>query len=373
MTKEEIKQKIADLEKWLKIAERRQELSRLQNKAKKTDLWQDQKNAVQVTSKISELENELNEFETLGMIVADNESSESDFKEAEKIIFLLEQKSLLSGKYDSCGAILSIHAGTGGVDAMDWAMILERMYLRFFAVNQKDLSNVSCQLSAVFNIFGVDRSKWRVSVVDRKLGEEAGIKSASIIIDGQYVYGLLKKEAGVHRLVRLSPFNAKNLRQTSFALVEVLPLFGRDDSSEQLQIPDPDLKIDTFRASGAGGQHVNVTDSAVRITHLPTGIVVSVQNERSQHQNREIAMSILRSKLKNLLDLEKKEKIEELRGEPKQAVWGNQIRSYILQPYTLVKDHRTGYEWNDVDAVLNGKIEAFIEAELLSVKERLKE
>lgn len=384
MDKDILKQKIDDLNKLLNISEKHQELLVLREEAKKSDLWQDQQKAIEITSKLSELESELGEFETLNLIINDQNSSGHDLEEVSRIIKSLEQKAILSNKHDADSAILSIHAGTGGVDAMDWAMILERMYLRFLdngqdeantnlrmntnMTNDANLSktlDVKCQASGVSNLFCIDRSKWQITVVDRRTGEEAGIKSVTIIVSGRYAYGLLKKETGVHRLVRLSPFNAKNLRQTSFALVEVLPLIGRDDPIDRLNIPYKDLKIDTFRSSGAGGQHVNVTDSAVRIAHLPTGIVVSVQNERSQHQNRQVAMSILKSKLQSLLEIEKKEQIAELRGDVKQAVWGNQIRSYIMQPYTLVKDHRTGYECSNVQEVLDGQIDGFIEAELL--------
>lgn len=384
MDKAEAKQKLIDLHKILKISEKKQKLLSLHEKAKKTDLWQNQQNAIEVTSRLSELEHEVNEFETLDMIISDENSSDDDFREAAKIIKNLEQKVIFNGEHDSSGAILAIHAGTGGVDAMDWAMILERMYLRFFdnGKNQADANlrmktNITNDADAdsteqatsyklhATSLFGIDRSKWQAVVVDRRMGDEAGIKSVTMIISGRYAYGLLKKEAGVHRLVRLSPFNAKSLRQTSFALVEVLPLIDRDDPMDRFDIPDRDLKIDTFRASGAGGQHVNVTDSAVRITHLPTGIVVSVQNERSQHQNRQVAMNILRSKLQSLLEIEKKEQINELRGDLKQAVWGNQIRSYVMQPYTLVKDHRTEYECSNVEDVLDGQIDDFIEAELI--------
>ncbi|KKQ87914.1 MAG: Peptide chain release factor 2 [Berkelbacteria bacterium GW2011_GWA2_38_9] len=377
MDKEEAKKKLSDLHQILKISEKKQELLSLREQVKKIDLWQNQQNAIEVTSKLSELENEINEFETLDLIINDESSNDDDFKEAAKIIKNLEQKAILSDEHDASGAILSIHAGTGGVDAMDFAMLLERMYLRFIESdkNQADTNlRINTNITNDANLdksqrdtslFGIDRSKWQVTVVDRRMGDEAGIKSVTMIISGQYVYGLLKKEAGVHRLVRLSPFNAKNLRQTSFALVEVLPFIGRDDPTGHLEILEKDLKIDTFRASGAGGQHVNVTDSAVRITHLPTGIVVSVQNERSQHQNREVAMNILRSKLQILLEIEKKEQINELRGDLKQAVWGNQIRSYVMQPYTLVKDHRTEYECSNVEDVLDGQIEDFIEEELI--------
>ncbi|EKD22844.1 MAG: peptide chain release factor 2, programmed frameshift, partial [uncultured bacterium] len=239
MDKEEAKKKLSDLHQILKISEKKQELLSLREQVKKIDLWQNQQNAIEVTSKLSELENEINEFETLDLIINDESSNDDDFKEAAKIIKNLEQKAILSDEHDASGAILSIHAGTGGVDAMDFAMLLERMYLRFIESdkNQADTNlRINTNITNDANLdksqrdtslFGIDRSKWQVTVVDRRMGDEAGIKSVTMIISGQYVYGLLKKEAGVHRLVRLSPFSAKNLRQTSFALVEVLPFIGR--------------------------------------------------------------------------------------------------------------------------------------------------
>ena len=249
----------------------------------------------------------------------------------------------LTGPYDDYDAILSIHAGAGGTDAQDWAQMLERMYLRF-----------------------AEREGWQVNVIDESSGDEAGIKSATLEISGDFAYGKLKGEHGVHRLVRLSPFNADNLRQTSFAKIEVVPKVSRPD---ELVIDDKDLKIDVFRSGGHGGQSVNTTDSAVRLTHLPTGLVVSIQNERSQLQNKETAMNILRGRLAQLQLEQHAERLSELKGPNEQAAWGNQIRSYVLHPYKQVKDLRTKHESSDPDAILAGDLEPFIEAYLDSGSE----
>lgn len=264
---------------------------------------------------------------------------EQDFEALEKAYDAAHVELVLSGPYDKNDAILVLSAGTGGVDAQDWTEMLLRMYLRY-----------------------AERKGWTTTVTEKTAGAEAGIKSATIEVSGMMAYGFLKAEHGVHRLVRLSPFNAKNLRQTSFALVEVLPVIEGDAGVE---IDEKDLRIDTFRASGAGGQHVNTTDSAVRITHLPTGLVVSCQSERSQAQNKSQAMNVLRGRLTQKLIEEKKERIEELKGGYKEAAWGNQIRSYVFQPYTMVKDHRTNTETSQVEAVMDGDLDRFIEAYLL--------
>ncbi len=233
---------------------------------------------------------------------------------------------------------MSFYAGAGGTDAQDWAEMLLKMYLRY-----------------------AEFKEWPVNVIERTKGAEAGIKNATIEIQGKDVYGYLKKEKGVHRLIRLSPFNSNNLRQTSFALVEVLPLL-KDDND--FKIKASDLRVDTFHASGAGGQHVNTTDSAVRITHLPTGLVATCQNERSQSRNKSRAMEILRSRLAQKMEEQKVKRIVELKGESKKIEWSSQIRSYVLHPYKQVKDHRTGYQTTQVEDILNGQLDEVVEANL---------
>lgn len=247
--------------------------------------------------------------------------------------------AMLSGPYDEDDALLAIHAGAGGTDSQDWAAMLERMYLRW-----------------------ADARGFRTEILDRADGEEAGLKSVTIAVDGKYAYGYLRSEKGVHRLVRLSPFDAAHRRHTSFALVEVLPQVAMDDA--EIEINPNDLKIDVFRSSGAGGQNVQKNATAVRLTHIPTGIVVTCQNERSQLQNRENAMRVLRARLLELKRAEKDQEIAVLRGEYTKAEWGSQIRSYVLHPYQMVKDHRTDYETGNAQAVLDGDLDAFMEAYL---------
>nr|WP_315020425.1 peptide chain release factor 2 [uncultured Aminipila sp.] len=247
-------------------------------------------------------------------------------------------KTLLTGEYDSNSAIFTVHAGTGGVDAMDWAEMLLRMYTRW-----------------------AEKKGYKTKVIDLQDDTEAGIKSATVIVEGENAYGYLKNERGVHRLVRISPFNAQGKRQTSFASLEVMPEL---DDDINIEIDPEDLRIDTYRSSGAGGQHVNKTDSAIRITHLPTNIVVTCQNERSQHQNKDMAMKVLKAKLTELAEQEHKDNLKELKGDFSQNTWGSQIRSYVFQPYTMVKDHRTGAEVGNVQAVMDGEIDYFINEKL---------
>ena len=242
--------------------------------------------------------------------------------------------TLLTGEYDANNAILSLHAGAGGTEAQDWAEMLLRMYTRW-----------------------AERHDFGVQTMDMLPGDDAGIKSATILISGENAYGYLKAEKGVHRLVRISPFDASGRRHTSFASADVMPEFNEDI---EIDINQDDLRIDTFRSSGAGGQHINKTSSAIRITHIPTGIVVSCQNERSQHQNKDMAMKMLYSKLMEIKERENKEKIADIKGEQKEIGWGSQIRSYVFHPYNLVKDHRTNYEMGNINAVMDGDIDGFI-------------
>ncbi len=312
--------------------------------------WSDSEKAEQISKKAAQLKNFIDywlnlrdEIKTtleLVSLESDDESLDSFEKIYEKLN-TQAQKALLdlkmSGPYDDHSAILQISAGVGGTDAQDWAQMLEEMYIKF--ANSSGLS---------------------VEILDSSQGEEAGIKSATLKISGPFAYGKLRSEKGSHRLVRLSPFNSNNLRQTSFALVDVVP----EIDEEETQLDDKDLKIDVFRAGGHGGQSVNTTDSAVRITHIPTGLSVVIQNERSQLKNKQTAKSVLLSKLLELAREQKLEDLSELRGKVQSADWGSQIRSYILHPYTKVKDHRTDYETSDTNSVLNGKIDDFIAAYL---------
>ena len=242
-------------------------------------------------------------------------------------------------------AILTFHAGAGGTEAQDWALMLYRMYTRF-----------------------AEKHGYKVKVLDMLDGDEAGIKSASIMVEGPNAYGYLKSETGIHRLVRVSPFDAAGKRHTSFASVEVMP--DIDDESNNIEIRDEDIKVEAHRASGAGGQHINKTDSAIRIIHIPTGIVVGCQNERSQKQNKEMALRMLKAKLVEIKEREHLEKIEDIKGDQKEIAWGSQIRSYVFMPYTLVKDHRTNYEMGNVNAVMDGDLDGFIDAYLKSLTKK---
>ena len=278
----------------------------------------------------------------VGLAAEATEGDQGDIeKEYAQLLMLweeLESKLYLSGEFDTCNCYLTISGGAGGTEAQDWASLLLRMYLRF-----------------------CERQEWRTDILEKTDGQEAGIKSVTVHVQGAMAYGLLKCERGTHRLVRLSPFNAKNLRQTSFALVEVLPEI---EETTEVAIDPKDLRVDTYRSSGAGGQKVNKTDSAVRITHIPTGLVVACQNERSQQQNRRQAMNILTAKLLERKRAEDAEKKEELKGARKSADFGQQIRSYVLHPYQMVKDLRTNEETSDTEGVLDGDLRRFIDAEL---------
>jgi len=288
-------------------------------------------------SELGQQVDEIKELYTLAQQESDAElmaSVEESLGDVESRIERKEKEMSFSGPHDKSGAIITIQAGVGGTDAMDWAQMLERMYLRL-----------------------AEAKSWKAVVLDRSLGEEAGIKHSTVEINGKMVYGILRGEHGVHRLVRQSPFNADKLRQTSFARVEVLPVL---EAKEMPEIDAGDLKIDTYRAGGAGGQHVNKTDSAVRITHLPTGIVVQCQNERSQAQNKAHAMTVLQAKLQVLAEEQETKEVKELKGEHKEAAWGNQIRSYVLHPYKMVKDHRSNVERSDVEKILDGNLDGFV-------------
>jgi len=297
--------------------------------------------------KIEEYEMVKNKFDDI-LVLFDFASQDSSFEEElsketddlEKITDSLSTSIMLNGQYDANNAILSVHAGTGGLDAQDWTQMLLRMYNRF-------ASNMG----------------FKISYIDLQQDEQSGVKSATLKIDGENAYGYLKCEKGVHRLVRISPFDSSGKRHTSFASVDVLPEL---DDSIKVEINPKDLKVDTYRSSGAGGQHVNKTESAIRITHLPTGVVVQCQNERSQISNKETAIKMLTAKLIELKELEHKDKIEDIQGKYSQIAWGSQIRSYVFQPYTMVKDHRTNYEVGNIASVMDGDIMPFITAYLVN-------
>lgn len=353
---EEVKELVDKLGQSLNIEDKKKEIEELEKMALEPDFWNDSEKAQATISKTNNLKNYVDKHsellsgiedgEVLVELLKEMEDSET-YKELEEKITTLEKLSqnfkvetLLSGEYDKEDAILSIHTGAGGTEAQDWAGMLLRMYTRY-----------------------AESKGYKVQTLDILKEEEAGIKSATISIEGNNAYGYLKAEKGVHRLVRISPFDAAKKRHTSFASVDVYPEL---DDSIVVDIKDEDLKIDTYRSSGAGGQHVNTTDSAVRITHIPTGVVVQCQNERSQIQNREKAMQMLMAKLIAIKEEEQKEKIEDLQGNYSQIAWGSQIRSYVFNPYSMVKDHRTNVEVGDTNKVMDGDLDIFINEYLQS-------
>ncbi len=332
------------------MAQKRQRLQALETQANAPDLWNNPTAAQQLMREMAALRDTVEAFETLAQRLADARElaswGEEDLRaELEEEIRALEQeiaaaelRAMLSGPYDRHDAILAIHAGAGGTDAHDWAEMLQRMYLRW-----------------------AEKHGYETQILDFTPGEEAGTKSVTIAVNGPYAYGYLRSEKGVHRLVRLSPFDAAHRRHTSFALVEVLPQVEGD---VEVEINPKDLRMDTFKAAGAGGQNVQKNATAVRITHIPTGIVVSCQNERSLTQNKENALKVLKARLLEIKQREQAEKMAELRGEYQKAEWGSQIRSYVLHPYQMVKDHRTGYEVGNAQTVLDGELDGFIKAYL---------
>ncbi len=318
------------------------------------NFWDDNEKAQKVAQRLSTIKGKISDFDTLveeqeeldlllELAIEEDDQNvinevKSRVKNLEKKLEKLELKTLLSGEYDENNALLSINPGAGGTESQDWAEMLLRMYTRW-----------------------AEQHDYKVSTLEFLAGEEAGVKSVTLEVTGPYAYGYLKSEKGVHRLVRISPFDSSGRRHTSFASVDIMPEI---DDNIEIEVEQSDLKIDTYRASGAGGQHVNTTDSAVRITHLPTGIVAQCQNERSQHKNKASAMKILKSKLFEYMQEKEAEKLEEIRGEHKEIAWGSQIRSYVFHPYQMVKDHRTSCETSKTNDVMDGDLDIFIESYL---------
>jgi peptide chain release factor 2 len=348
----ELEERLAELEAFFGVEAVREEEAELGEQMSHPGFWDDQERARDVSARFSRVQGRISLLQDLRGTLSDSgelleladedgellSEVEEELRRVELVLEEQEVARLFAGEYDEGDAILTINSGAGGVDSQDWAEMLARMYRRW-----------------------AERRSFGLEVIEYTEGEEAGIKSATFTVSGEYAFGLLSAERGVHRLVRISPFDASSRRHTSFASVAVAPVI---DDRVEVEIDEKDLKIDTYRASGAGGQHVNKTDSAVRITHLPTGIVVQCQNERSQHQNREVAMRVLRARLFELERERREREIASIGGEKADIEWGSQIRSYVLHPYKLVKDHRTGEETANVDRVLDGDIDALIYAYL---------
>lgn len=330
------------------------EIEELEAKASAPDFWDNLENSQKVLQKTGKLKNTVETYDRLctnyddTLVLIEMGDEEGDLSLVEEItsaiddietnLAALRLQTLLTGEYDKNNAILTFHAGAGGTEAMDWVSMLVRMYTRW-----------------------TERHGFKVQLLDFLDGDEAGLKNASLLIEGENAYGYLKSESGIHRLVRVSPFDSSGRRHTSFASLEVMPEISDD---ADIEIREEDVKMDVFRSSGAGGQHINKTSSAVRLTHIPTGIVVACQNERSQFQNREQAMRMLKSKLLEIKEREHLEKIEDIKGVQKEIAWGSQIRSYVFMPYTLAKDHRTGFESGNINAVMDGDLDGFINAYL---------
>ena len=351
---EGLRPEIDDLAEALGLERMRNEIAELDTKASMPGFWDDAQNSQKILQRSSSLKDKIAAYEkltaayddTMALIELGNEEGDEsllpeakdELKNIRESLETQRLSTLLNGEYDNKNAILTFHAGAGGTEAQDWAEMLYRMYCRWG-----------------------ERHNFKVSTLDYLDGEEAGLKSASILIEGENAYGFLKSESGVHRLVRVSPFDASGRRHTSFYSLEVMPEI---DDTIEIEIDPADIKMDVYRASGAGGQKVNKTSSAVRLTHIPTGIVVSCQVERSQYQNRDVAMRMLKSKLLEIKERENLERIEDIKGVQKEIAWGSQIRSYVFMPYTLVKDHRTGFETGNINAVMDGDLDGFINAYL---------
>ena len=348
---------LRDLKDALGYEHLKNEIEELEAKTAAPGFWDDAESSQKILQKTGKLKNTVETYEKLCssyedlltlIEMGDEEEDLSlvgeiteNLEEFEKGLGALRLQTLLTGEYDNNNAILTFHAGAGGTEAMDWVSMLVRMYTRWS-----------------------ERHGFKVQLLDFLDGDEAGLKSAVMLIEGDNAYGYLKSESGVHRLVRVSPFDASGRRHTSFASLEVMPEIGDDND---IEVREEDIKMDVYRASGAGGQKVNKTSSAVRLTHIPTGIVVSCQIERSQHQNREVAMRMLKSKLVEIKERENLERIEDIKGDQKEIAWGSQIRSYVFMPYTLAKDHRTGFEMGNITAVMDGDIDSFINAYLKKI------